>query len=91
MRNENIMLVTPGGSDKFYALEKLLEILDIDIDHLMVFGDDTSDMLSIQKAGFGVAMENSREEVKEKAKIITSSNDDDGVAKFLIEKLELEK
>ncbi len=91
MRNENIMLITPGGSDKFYALEKLLEILDVDLSHLIVFGDDTSDMLSIQNAGFGVAMDNSREVVKENAKIVTSSNDDDGVAKFLIEKLEMGK
>ena len=91
MRGENIMIITPGGSDKFYALEKLMEILDVDINHLIVFGDDTSDMLSIEKAGYGVAMENSREIVKSQARIITSSNDEDGVARFLIEKFKLVK
>ena len=86
MRGGEMLLITPAGSDKFYALEKLLEILNSDTNHLIVFGDDTSDMLSIQKAGFGVAMENSREEVKKNAEILTCSNDEDGVAKYLVEK-----
>lgn len=89
MRGEALLIVTPGGSDKYYALEKLMEILYTDTNHLIVFGDDTSDMLSIQKAGFGVAMENSRDVVKQNAKIITKSNDEDGVARFLIEKFKL--
>lgn len=90
MRGETILIITPDGSDKYYALEKLMEILKTDSQHLMVFGDDTSDMLSIQKAGYGVAMENSRDIVKQSAKYITMSNDENGVAEFLIENLGLE-
>lgn len=83
MRTDPYMLITPGGSDKYYALEKLMEILNTDLKHLLVFGDDNSDLLSIQKAGFGVAVANSKEEVLKEAKFITASNDEDGVALFL--------
>jgi Cof subfamily protein (haloacid dehalogenase superfamily) len=81
--NDFMMLITPSNSDKYYALEQLINILNTDHSKLIVFGDDTSDLLSIQKAGFGVAMSNSKKEVLENAKYITLSNDEDGIAHFL--------
>ena len=50
---------------------------------LVVFGDDSSDKLSIKMAGFGVAVSNARPEVLDVAKYVTESNDEDGVASFL--------
>jgi Cof subfamily protein (haloacid dehalogenase superfamily) len=87
--NDFIMLITPANSDKYYALEQLINILNTDHSKLVVFGDDTSDLLSIQKAGYGVAMANSRQIVLEKAKYITLSNDEDGVAHFLNKTFEI--
>jgi len=81
--NDFIMLITPSNSDKYYALEQLIKILNTSHSKLIVFGDDSSDILSIQKAGYGVAMANSRDEVLKEAKYITLSNDDDGVVDFL--------
>ena len=83
MRGADLMLITPQNSDKYYALEKLMEIENTDIDHLIVFGDATSDLLSIQKAKYGVAVSNAKDEVLKEAKFITLSNDNDGVADFL--------
>lgn len=83
MRGNSFMLITQKDSDKFYALEKLAEKFEIDIANIVVFGDDDSDALSIEKCGYGVAMSNSRDSVLKKAKHITTSNNDDGVAKFL--------
>ena len=83
MRSGTLMIITPANSDKYFALEQLMQKLGSDPSKLVVFGDDISDLLSIQKAGFGVAMSNSRKEVLDNAKYITLSNDEDGVADFL--------
>ena len=83
MRGAPFMLITQKDSDKYYALEKLANILNVTPKQIVVFGDDDSDLLSIQKAGVGVAMSNSRESVLKNAKNIAESNNDDGVAKFL--------
>lgn len=83
MIDADFMLITPANSNKFYALEQLLNICGTNISKLVVFGDDHSDLLSIQNAGFGVAMKNSKPEIIEKAKYVTLSNDEDGVADFL--------
>ena len=83
MRTRPYLLITPSNSDKFYALEKLIERLKTNLDNLFVFGDDNSDLLSIQKAKYGVAVANARQEVLDCSKFITKSNDEDGVACFL--------
>ena len=83
MRGADLMIVTPANSNKYFALEQLMKILKTDQSKLIVFGDDTSDLLSIQHAGFGVAMSNSRQQVLDVAKYTTLSNDEDGVADFL--------
>ena len=84
--DDDIMFVTPLNSDKYYALEQLTKMLKTDNEHLVVFGDDHSDLLSIQKAGVGVAMKNSKPEILKIAKYITLTNDEEGVAVFLEEK-----
>ncbi|MBR3840382.1 MAG: HAD hydrolase family protein, partial [Erysipelotrichales bacterium] len=47
------------------------------------FGDGYNDMSMIDFAGLGVAMGNAVDEVKDKADIITKSNDEDGIAVVL--------
>lgn len=83
MRSGQLMIITPPDSDKYFALEQLMTILETDSSKLVVFGDDISDLISIQKAGFGVAMSNSRQEVLDHAQYVTLSNDEDGVSEFL--------
>ena len=45
---------------------------------------DNSDLASIENADLGVAMANSKIHVLNAAKFTTDSNDEDGVAKFLV-------
>lgn len=54
----------------------------------MAFGDGLNDMDMLKEAGFAVAMENGRDEVKEIADYITCSNEQEGVA-YAIEKFVL--
>lgn len=83
MIDDNYMFITPANSNKYYALEHLMKKLNISPKNLIVFGDDSSDKLSIEKAGFGVAMQNSKPDILASAKYTTLSNDEDGVAHFL--------
>lgn len=83
MRTDPYFLISPAKSDKYLAIEKLLELINSDLDHLIVFGDDNSDLLSIQKAKYGVAVANSRKSVLNAAKYITLSNNEDGIAHFM--------
>ena len=57
--------------------------LNINIEETMAIGDAGNDLAMIEKAGLGVAMENSFPEVKKVANFITTSNEDSGVAKAL--------
>ena len=49
----------------------------------MAFGDSVNDASALQAAGFAVAVENAVPELKKIADAVTSTNDQDGVAKFI--------
>ncbi|MBM0046508.1 HAD family phosphatase [Anaerococcus sp. mt242] len=84
MRNETYSLeILKKSSGKANSLKKLCEFLDIDLENVAYFGDGANDIESIKLAGLGIAMANAKEETKEAADYVTSSNDEAGVAKFL--------
>ena len=72
-----------NGIDKAKSLEKLCEHLGITKDEVIAFGDGYNDLSMIDFAGLGVAMGNAVDGVKDKADIITKSNDEDGIAVVL--------
>ena len=51
------------------------------------FGDGYNDLSLIEYCGYGVAMENAVDEVKERANYITLSNNDNGIA-YCLKQLE---
>lgn len=81
VRDFEYYIITQGNTDKFYALQKLMA--DLGKSTVFAFGDDWSDLISIQNATYGVAMANSRPQILEKAPFKTTSNNDDGIAVFL--------
>ncbi len=76
--------------DKGAAVERLAKHLGLEQSEVMAIGDNENDLTMIQYAGLGVAMENATENVKNSAKVITTSNDAHGVA-VAIEKYVLNK
>lgn len=62
---------------------KLPDFINISLDDICAFGDDINDIEMIEHCGYGVAMENSLDIVKEKADFVTLSNEENGVAKAL--------
>ena len=79
----NNIEVNASGIHKGNALLKLGELLHIDIEEVMAFGDGKNDVRMLETVGCGVAMANSVSEVLEVADMVTASNDDDGVAKII--------
>lgn len=70
---------------KMHALQQLAHKLGILPEEIIAFGDSYNDIEMIEYAGLGVAMANAPEEIKVKAKMVTTSNNDDGVARVIEE------
>lgn len=72
--------VMPKGIDKGVGIEKLGEVYGIDVENIMALGDSQNDIDMLKAAGFPVVMANASDEIKQYAKHITLSNNEDGVA-----------
>ena len=72
-------------ASKAKALEYICNELNIESNDVIAIGDGDNDLEMIKYAGFGVAMENGSIKIKESAKFITKSNNDEGVLKALNE------
>jgi hydroxymethylpyrimidine pyrophosphatase-like HAD family hydrolase len=57
-------------------------------EQIVAIGDDVNDLPMIRQAGLGVAMGNSRSEVRAAARLVIKSNQEDGLAEFLEELVE---
>lgn len=65
---------------------KLMELLGGSLEDVIAFGDDLGDLEMLQQAGVGVLMCNAKEELHGSCAYISKySNDEDGVARFLLE------
>lgn len=72
------------NDDKFNGLCILKDKLGINNNDIIAFGDSLNDLEMIEKVGFGVAMKNALNDVKNKAKDITmEDNNNDGVILYL--------
>lgn len=77
--------ITSKDVDKWNAIEFLMELLNIKKEEVIAIGDNINDKKMIEKAGLGVVMKGSTPNVLQKAKVITDTNNNDGVAKVLEE------
>ena len=77
--------ILPKGASKGNALEKMAELLNIDMRRTIAVGDYNNDISMIKKAGMGFAVENAIPEVKAAADRITVNNNDSVIAKIIDE------
>lgn len=83
-RSEPFFLeILPPAIDKAHALERLLPSIGISREECVCAGDGYNDISMIEFAGIGVAMGNAQAEVKEKADVITLTNDEDGLVPII--------
>lgn len=75
--------ITPKNSNKGYALEHVANLESVDMKNTIAIGNQGNDIPMLEKAGKAVAVKNSSRLVKSHAKVITDSNNRDGVANFI--------
>jgi Cof subfamily protein (haloacid dehalogenase superfamily) len=84
---DNLAMVMNQGATKSRGIAAIADKFGISKEEIVVFGDDTNDIEMLKDFGLGVAMSNSIDEVKDIADYVCDSNDNDGVAKWLDEKI----
>lgn len=77
---DNFLELMEPGINKWEAVKAVAARYKIRQEEIMCIGDSNNDICMIKNAGLGVAVANAKENVKKHAKIITASNNDDGVA-----------
>lgn len=83
------LTINPQNVNKLSTLEKIYNDLNSSTEEVIFFGDGENDLVLIENVGIGVAMGNAIDIVKEKSSYTTLSNDEDGIAKYLEEHLDL--
>lgn len=71
-------------ASKGNALKALAERWDVPPERIMAIGNYFNDLEMLAYAGFGVAMDNSPDAVKKAARVVTGSNNEDGVREALM-------
>lgn len=79
----NNLEVMEEGVSKGRAMKYLSSLMDISPENIMAIGDNENDLPMLHFAGWGVAMGNGSSLVIESADYVTSTNDQDGVAKAI--------
>ena len=72
--------INANGVSKKAALQKICEQHSISAEEVVAVGDYDNDVDMLQWAGLGIALENGSELAKKAAKVVTKSNEEDGVA-----------
>lgn len=88
-RGEKWYAFLPKGSGKIEAIKALSEKSGISLDEIVAFGDDKNDIDMLKICGTGIAVSNAIEDVLKIADGVTSSNDEDGVARWIEENIGL--
>lgn len=84
-----IIEIVRKGLSKAVGVSKIAHEFEIPRDRIIAFGDEDNDLEMIDYAGIGVAMSNGIDELKSVANEITLSNNEDGIGKFLADRLGL--
>ncbi len=78
-------------ANKGYALQQIQQNLNIPPEETMVFGDYNNDLEMMSKASYSFAMQNAHPDLKEAAKYITKSNNDNGVEHIMAKMIKAKK
>ena len=85
------LVLNSKGVNKANTLKELGKMENISLDEMIFFGDGLNDLEVMKEVGLSVAMGNALEVIKENAKDIAKSNNEDGIVDFLDKKLNRQK
>ena len=86
---DNFAQIMDKKATQYNAVVALAKYWDIAPNEIVAFGDDSIDIEMIRECGIGVAVSNAIDTVKAAADYICDSNDNDGVAKWIEENIDL--
>lgn len=79
IHNEYVVELVPKGHNKGMGIEKVCQLLDLDIKDCYAIGDSVNDLDMLNMAGHSIAMGNGTDEAKNAADFVTTALDDDGI------------
>ena len=87
VRSSKILLeIMDKTVSKAVGIEILLKHYNFSVENSVAFGDNYNDVEMLKYVGCGVAMGNAPDDVKKISKEITTSNEEDGIYNFLVQK-----
>ncbi|MFC5588665.1 Cof-type HAD-IIB family hydrolase [Sporosarcina soli] len=87
----HVIEIVRHGLNKAVGISHVSKWMDIPTERIIAFGDEDNDLEMIDYAGVGVAMGNAIDRLKSIANEVTETNNEDGIALFLEERLHLNK
>ncbi|WP_202709235.1 HAD family hydrolase [Sporosalibacterium faouarense] len=78
-------------AQKGEALEAFVKERGISLDNTMAIGDNYNDLSMFQKVGRSVAMGNASEKIKEQCDFVTTTNEENGVSKAILDVLKIKE
>lgn len=75
--------ICPKNNSKGNAIKILSSYLNIKLSDIYAIGDEENDLAMIIEAGIGCAVANAKKIIKDKAKLVFSSNENDGVEELI--------
>ncbi len=79
----NFVFIVQKGCKKSDGVKLLCDKYGINMEDTIAIGDELNDIDMIENAGLGIAVGNANQRIKDVAKYITLTNDEDGVAHAL--------
>lgn len=84
-----VIEIVKRGLNKAVGIDQIAKEMQIPRERIIAFGDENNDLEMIDYAGVGVAMGNAIDSIKNIANEITLTNNEDGIAEVLTERLKL--
>ncbi len=85
----HVVEIIKAGLNKAVGLKKAADYYGIPADRVIAFGDEDNDLEMIEYAGHGIAMGNAIDQLKNIANDVTVTNEEDGVAAYIEDLLNL--
>lgn len=85
----NVIEIVKKGINKSVGLKKISEYYQIPDEYIIAFGDEDNDLEMIKNAGYGIAMGNAVDLLKDVAYDVTKTNEEDGIGLYLQKLLKL--
>ncbi|NEW07711.1 Cof-type HAD-IIB family hydrolase [Paenibacillus sp. SYP-B3998] len=83
--HQHAMDVLPAGGSKAQGIAALLEMINVNPEEAVAFGDGLNDIEMLEYVGLGIAMGNSHKDLLPYADYVTTHVDEDGIRNGLIE------